>query len=149
MVNKVKVTGNGLSISLGERSVTQVDFNSDIPHDSNARATDYGLGIKIWGRILFDLPSGDDPTIELAKWSQVPSRNADCYRRVEAEVIHADQIARQYTLTDAFVVEYIEELNVEPGVDTFYLHARQKKDENERVTINGGLDADLGIIEVS
>ena len=129
------------SISLGEKSVTRVYFDSDIPHGSNARATDYGLGMKIWGNILYGLPSGGDPALEIAKWSQVPSCDPGCYRRVEAEVTYEGQTVRRYTLTDAFVLEYSEELNVEPGVDTFYLHARQKKDENEQVAIDGGLVA--------
>jgi len=137
MANSIKITGNGSSISLGEKSVARVLFDSDTPHDSNARATDYVLGMKVWGKILFDIPVSDDPTLELAKWSQVPYSKADCYRRVDTEVIHAGQTVREYTLTDAFVVEYSEEMNVEMGADTFYLYVRQKKDENERVTING------------
>jgi len=142
MANRLKVTGKGSSISLGEKSVTRVLFDSDIPQDSNARATDYGLGIKVWGKILFDLAAGGDQTLKLAKWSQIPSYNADCYRHLEAKVISAGQTVRQYTLTDAFVVEYNEELNADTGVGTFYLHARQKKDENERVTVNGGFGAE-------
>ena len=142
MVKKVKITGKESVISLGEKSVTRVLFDSDTQQNSNARATDYGLVIKIWGSILFDLPSGDDPTLELAKWSQVPSCDADCYRRIEVEVVHVGQTVRQYVLTEAFVVEYIEELNTKTGVDTFYLHARQKKDENKQVSINGGYDAE-------
>ena len=142
MANKLIVTGKGSNISLGEKAVTRVFFDSDTAHDSNARASDYGLGLKVWGKILFDLESGGDPTLELAKWSQVPSYSADCYRRVEAEVISAGQTVRQYTLPHAFVVEYSEELNVETGVGTFYLHARQKRDENEKVMINGGFGAE-------
>ena len=141
MANRLKVTGRGSSVSLGEKHVTWIFYDSDIAPDSNARATDYGLGIKIWGKILFDLEANGDPTLELAKWSQIPSYNADCYRRLEAEVISAGQIVRQYTLTDAFIVEYREELTAVSGVGTFYLHARQKKDENEKVTINGGFSA--------
>jgi len=142
MANRLKITGKGSSISLGEKSVTRVLFDSETPKDSNARATDYGLGIKIWGKILFDLVSGGDPTLELAKWSQVPSYSVDCYRNLEAKVISAGQTVRQYALTEAFVVEYSEELNADTGVGTFYLHARQKKDENDRVAINGGFGAE-------
>ena len=142
MANRLKVTGRGSNISLSEQSVSWVFFDSDIAPDSNARATDYGLGIRIWGKILLDLESGGDPTLELAKWSQVPSYNADCYRRLEVEVISAGQTVRQYTLSEAFVVEYSEKLNADTGVGTFYLHARQKKDENEKVAIDGGFSAE-------
>jgi len=142
MANRLKVTGKGSSISLGEKAVTRVLFDSDIAQDSNARATDYGLGMRIWGKILFDLAAGGDQTLELAKWSQVPSYNADCYRLLEAKVISAGQTVRQYTLPQAFIVEYSEEINADTGVGTFYLHARQKKDENEKVGINGGFGAE-------
>jgi len=138
MANKLTVTGKGSTAFLGEKAVTRILFDSDTPHDSNARATDYGLGLKVWGKILFDLTAGGDPTLELTKWSQVPSHSPDCYRMVEAEIISAGQVVRKFTLTDAFVVEYSEQLDVESGVGTFYLHARQKKDENEKVMINGG-----------
>ena len=142
MANRVKITGKGKIISLGEKHVTRMVFDSNVPNDSNARASDLGIGIKVWGKILFDSRKGTDPTVELAKWSQIPSYHGDCYRRLEAEVISAGQIVRQFTLAYAFVVEYSEELNVETGVGTFYLHARQKKDDNEHVAINGGFAAD-------
>ena len=142
MANKLTVTGKGSIASLGEKSVTRLLFDSETPRDSNARATDYGLGVKVWGKILFDLQAGGDPTLELAKWSQVPSHSSDSYRLVEAEVISASQVVRKYVLPDAFVVEYQEELDVETGVGTFYLHARQKKDENAKVAIDGGFGAE-------
>lgn len=142
MANKVKITGKGVSISLEEKHVTRMLFDSDIPHDSNARASDLGIGIKVWGKILFNTKAGGDPTVELAKWSQIPSYHGDCYRRLEAEVISAGQTVRRYIMADAFVVEYSEKLNVDTGVGTFYLHARQKKDENERVSIDGGFSAE-------
>jgi len=138
MANKLVVTGKGSSISLGEKHVTRLLFDSETPQDSNARATDYGLGIKVWGKILFDLAAGGDQTLGLAKWSQVPAESGDSYRLVEAEHISASQVVRKYTLTDAFVVEYSEKMDVETGVGTFYLHVRQKKDENAKVAINGG-----------
>ena len=138
MAHIVKVTGNASSISLRGKSVTRVLFDSDTPHDSNARATDCGLGMIIWGNILLGPQASDDPTLELAKWSQVPSSNADCYRRVEAEVIHAGQTVRRYTLTDAFVVYYNEEFDDEAGEGTFTLMIRQKKDQLGQVAVNGG-----------
>jgi len=142
MANTLRITGKGSSISLSEKAVTRVLFDSETPHDSNARATDYGLGLKIWGKILFDITAGGDQTLELAKWSQVPAHSADAYRLVEAGVISAGQKVRDYTLTEGFVVEYSEQINAEKGVGTFYLHIRQKKDENAKVAINGGFSAE-------
>ena len=81
---------------------------------------------------------GNDPTLGLAQWSQVPSEKADCYRTAEVTVVSAGQIVRQFTLPDAFVMAYSEEENDESGVGTFYIHMKQKKDENAAARIEGG-----------
>jgi hypothetical protein len=142
MGHRMKVKGLTTEITLDERAITRVTFDSDTPNDSNARATDYGLSVQIYGRMLFDLKAAAaDPTIELAKWSQVPSYNEDCYRNFEVDVISASQIVRNYKLPQAFVVEYTEDLDVETGVGTFYIHVKQKKDENTQVKIGGGFAA--------
>lgn len=133
------VTGLDSPIALNEKAITRVVFDSETPKDSNARATDYGLGVKVYGKILFDTLGGmDDPTIGLAKWSQVPSYNGDCYRNVEINVVSASQVVRNFVIPQAFVVEYNESLDVETGVGEFCIHIRQKKDENEKVAIHGG-----------
>jgi len=81
---------------------------------------------------------GDDGTLGLAKWSQVPSEQADCYRSAKIDVVSAGQVVREYTIPNAFVMEYKEHLDDETGVGTFYLHIKQKKDENDAVKIEGG-----------
>jgi len=142
MAYKMTVTGKDGQYFFSEKVITNVEFDSDTPKDSNARATDYGLGVKVYGKILFDLmTSAADPTLGLAKWSQVPSYNADCYRGVEVEVVAASQVVRKFTLPQAFVVEYSETLDADAGVGEFFIHVRQKKDENEAVAINGGFGA--------
>ena len=50
----------------------------------------------------------------------------------------AGQVVREYTIPNAFVMEYKEHLDDETGVGTFYLHIKQKKDENDAVKIEGG-----------
>ena len=47
-------------------------------------------------------------------------------------------MVREYTIPNAFVMEYKEHLDDETGVGTFYLHIKQKKDENDAVKIEGG-----------
>ena len=39
-------------------------------------------------------------------------------------------------------MEYTEELDDETGVGIFYIHMKQKKDENAKVEINGGFDGE-------
>lgn len=136
---RMKITGGPEEITFDERSITKVDFDSISPADSNARATDFGLTVKVWGKMLYKLGGGgNDPTLGLAQWSQVPSEHPDCYRNAEIVVISAGQVVRQFTFPDAFVMEYSEEVDDESGVGTFYIHMKQKKDENAAARIEGG-----------
>lgn len=136
---RLSVNGMGGKIELNEKTIQTVVFSSQSAKDSNARATDFGLAAKITGKMLFKVDgSGEDGTLELSKWSQVPSEQADCYRNTEIQVISAGQVVRKYVFPNAFVMEYEEHLDDETGVGTFYLHIRQKKDENDAVKVEGG-----------
>lgn len=136
---RLTVSGGAENIALDERSIQKVVFNSESALDSNARATDFGITVKITGKMLFKVGGdGEDSTLGLSKWSQVPSEQADCYRDAQIEVISAGQVVRKYVIPDAFVMEYEEHLDDETGVGTFYLHMKQKKDENAAVKIEGG-----------
>lgn len=139
---RVNVTGGAEQISFDERSITKVEFYSDTPDDSNARARDIRLSVKIWGKMNFSLGGqAVDSTLGTAKWAQVPAERADCYRNAVVEVVSAGQMVRQYTFPNAFVVEYTEDLDDEAGVGQFYLHLKQKKDLNTAVQLNGGFGA--------
>ena len=133
---RLEIDGAG-PVKLTERAITSVKFGSEIPQDSNARATDNGASIKIWGKLLFSLGGEEqDSTLNL-----VPSESPDSYRNVKVDVVSASQIVRQITLPNAFVVEYAEELDDETGVGSFYLHVKQKKDQTAKVTIDGEFSA--------
>lgn len=138
---RLTVTGGGEEISFDERAILSVEFTSDSANDSNARATDFGISAKIKGKMLYKLGAeSDDHTIKLANWSQVPSEVDNCYRNVEIQVVSASKVVRKYILPEAFIMEYTEELDDETGVGTFYIHIKQKKDENSKVEVNGGFD---------
>lgn len=130
-------------VVMNERQIKNVSFGSEIPDDSNARATDNGVSLKIWGKILFSVDGeGEDPTLELADWSQISSDKADCYKAVEVDVVSAGLKVRQIMLPNAFVVEYSETIDDEKGVGEFYLHVKQKKDVTDAVNFDGGFAAD-------
>lgn len=136
---RLSVNGMNGKIELDEKTIQTVVFNSQSAKDSNARATDFGLSAKLTGKMLFKMGgSSEDGTLGLSKWSQVPSEQADCYRNAEIQVISAGQVVRKYVLPNAFVMEYEEHLDDETGVGTFYLHIKQKKDENSAVKVEGG-----------
>ena len=138
---RLEIDGAG-PVKLTERAITKVVFDSEIPQDSNARATDNGAALKIWGKLLFSLGGQEqDSTLNLAQWSLVPSESADSYRTVKVDVISASQVVRQITLPTAFVMEYREALDAETGVGSFYLHVKQKKDQTSKVAIDGEFSA--------
>lgn len=139
---RLKIDGLG-PVEMNERQIKNVEFCSEIPNDSNARATDNGVCLKIWGKLLFSIGAeANDQTLNLAKWSQVPSELADCYRKVEVQVVSAGQVVRNVTLPNAFVMEYSESLDDESGVGEFYLHVKQKKDIVDRTKIDGGFSGE-------
>lgn len=135
---RIRITGASEPIELDERSITKVDFSSVSPQDSGARATDYVLSARVWGKMLYR-PGGGDPTLALERWARMPSEKADCYRHAEITVVSAGQIVRRFLFPDAFVVEYSEEGGDQSGVGQFYLHIKQRKDENASALITGGL----------
>ena len=139
---RMKITGGAEEVVFDERSITKVDFQSASSADSNARATDFGLTVKVWGKMLYKLGGeGSDPTLGLAQWSQVPSERADCYRKVTVEHIAAGIMERRYSFPNAFVIDYKEDFGDVEGTGTFTLVIKQKKDKLDKITIEGGYSA--------
>lgn len=126
------------SIRLGVEAITNVEFLTATPQDSNARTTDLGVTMKITGKILALLDGGTESTVELALWSMVPAEQADCYRKVNVTVTAAGQVVRDYCLPNAFVVDYTEKYGDTEGVGTFELIVKQKKDKVQTTAVNGG-----------
>lgn len=126
------------SIKLGIETVQTVDFCVDTPKDSNARTTDVGVTLKVTGKILTILDDGTEGTVDLALWSMIPAEQADCYRTVTVMVTAAGQVVREYTLPNAFVVDYKENYGDTEGVGTFQLVVKQKKDKIKTTAITGG-----------
>ena len=123
---RLAVSGGAENINLDEKTIQKVTFSSDSATDSNARATDFGIAVKITGKMLYKVGAdGED-------------EQADCYRNAQIDVVSAGQVVRKYTIPNAFVMEYEEHMDDETGVGTFYLHIKQKKDENDAVKIEGG-----------
>jgi len=130
------------NIELGVKSIVTAKFSTDTPDDSNARSTDLGTSIIITGKILAAVDGEEaDGTMKIAKWSLVPAEKADCYRKLTIQVVAADQVVRNFTFPNAFVVDYKENYGDEEGTGTFYLHMKQKKDKLPEVKIEGGYKA--------
>jgi len=120
-------------------NLKEIDYNT--PGSGNARATDIGLGVKIWGRINFSLKAElEDATVTLANWALQDSSVEAAYRKATVQVVASGQVVREYTMPNAFIVEYSEDLDDETGVGHFYVHLRQKKDLNAKVELKGGFE---------
>ena len=65
---RLEIDGAG-PVKLTERAITSVKFGSEIPQDSNARATDNGASIKIWGKLLFSLGGEEQDSWPSGAWS--------------------------------------------------------------------------------
>lgn len=128
----------GDSINLGVDTIQTVDFSVDTPKDSNAKTTDVGVSMKVTGKILTKLDNSTEATVDLALWSMVPAEKADCYKNVTVMVTAAGQVVREYTLPNAFVVDYKENYGDTEGVGTFELVVKQKKDKVGTTTVTGG-----------
>lgn len=138
---RLKVTG-GKDIEMNEGILTAVQFISETPENANARSTDLGVILKISGRINFSLGAQlADATVDVAAWALMPSDQADCYRNVQIQVVNGGQIVRQYTYPNAFVMDYLEDLNDEEGVGTWTLLLKQKKDLTDKVELKGNFEA--------
>jgi hypothetical protein len=138
---RVEIKGEE-SVRLGETIVESAVFKTDTPHDSDARSSDLGATLVVEGKILTATDGADvDDTIKLAKWSNVPAESADSYRDVTVRVIAAGQIVRQYSLPNAFVVDYGEVFDDAVGTGHFSLTVKQKKDQISKLTLDGGYDA--------
>ncbi len=138
---RLKVTG-GKDIEMNETILTGVNFISETPENANARSTDLGVILRISGRINFSLGAQlADATVDVAAWALMPSDQADCYRNVQIQVVNGGQIVRQYTYPNAFVMDYLEDLNDEEGVGTWTLLLKQKKDLTDKVELKGNFEA--------
>lgn len=129
------------SIRLGVEAIQTVDFIAATPQDSNARTTDLGVTMKITGKVLSLVDGGSEASVDLALWSMVSAEQADCYRNVTVHVTAAGQVVREYTLPNAFVVDYQEVYGDTEGVGRFELVVRQKKDKVQTTVVNGGYSA--------
>ena len=81
---------------------------------------------------------GTEGTVDLALWSMISAETADCYKKVTVSVTAAGQVVREYSLPNAFVVDYSETYGDTEGVGNFKLIIRQKKNAINSTAVNGG-----------
>lgn len=130
---KLVIKGQSEEIILQQESIVNVKYFSDTPDDSNARATDLTVSLKIEGKIL-----SLDETKKIALWSLLSSESANAYRNSTLDVIAEGSVVRKITLPNAFIVDYYEEFDDKQGIGKFALLLRQKKEKVKDILIEGG-----------
>lgn len=129
-------------IALGMDNILEATYKSDTPDDSDARATDLGVVIKVTGKIITPVNGEEaDNTRKLAKWSLVSAESSDAYRDLTLDVISGSIVVRSIHLPNAFIVDYEEKYNDKGGVGTFEAIFKQKKEKTKEVTMEGGYAA--------
>jgi len=127
------------TFTISKKCIVSAKFTTDIPKDSDARTGDVGTTLVVEGKILTAVDGGSfDSTRQLALWSVVPSKRAECYRNVILKNVRGNVTVREYVFPNAFVVDYKENFDDNEGVGTFTLTIKQKKDRIEHVSVSGG-----------
>ncbi|MCL2865484.1 MAG: membrane-associated protease 1 [Lachnospiraceae bacterium] len=126
------------TFQIPKECIVSTKFITDIPKNSDARTADVGTTLVVTGKILSAV-DGDpfDSTRQMALWSTVPAKQAECYRSVTVENVRGNVVVRKYTIPNAFVVDYVESFGDTEGVGTFTLTIKQKKDRIEHVAVDG------------
>lgn len=141
MATKLTITGTE-NIEIGEKLITDMGFKVIRPDDSNANSTDVTKILWIKGRIIPEIGgTTGEPVTKLKNWSLVKT-GAGVYRAVNAEYQADATTVRRYTFPKAFVSGYSDSFNDKEGTGTFYLELCEKKDENPKVTVEGGFAAE-------
>ena len=114
--------------------ILKVEFDSDVPSDSDARSSSIVNTITIKGRVSYDSDKDfmKDSTKKIAQWSLIKPDSKDTYKEVSVEFDHTGA-TRKYKMTHAFVVSFHEEFEDQNGF--FTLVIRQKKDRIDGITI--------------
>lgn len=134
----LKVEGGGETIDLKEGDIDAAVFKVDSPDDADAKSNKMSIILEVSGKILQG--KNENETKKLAKWALVPSGAKDVERKVTVELVKANKVIRQYSFSNAFVVDYTENIN-EDGAGTFNLFIKQNKTvSGGKVTVEGGYD---------
>lgn len=132
-----------ITVKVGDVTLKQIEslqFISEVPEDSDARTSNMAVTVKITGRIGVNNDENDaeDKSLKLEEWSRVSATSGDCCRDMVIEAVSYGQVSRKYELSDAFVVDYIEDFDIQQGIGHFTLIARQQKDKLPELKISGG-----------
>lgn len=125
-------------VVLDDTVVESVEFSVISPENVDAKGAITSASLKITGKIL---NTSGEKTVGLASWAADDIHNGYEYKNVVAQYIHDSTVLREYTLPNAFAVDYSEEYGDNNGSGTFTLLVNQKKQHLKETQVNGGYGA--------
>jgi hypothetical protein len=119
------------TIYFGKDMISSAHADVSTPLNSMAKSSTVAVTVWVTGKLFStDIGSSNSKTSKLFDWSLVSAQDADSYREVTVEVIHANQTPfRTIHLPNAFVVDYSERYDDNKGFGEFSLILRQKADK--------------------
>lgn len=125
-------------VTLDENVVESIEFSVISPENVDAKGAITCASLKVTGKIL---NTSGEKTVDLASWATDDIHGGYEYKNVVAQFIHDKTVVREYTLPNAFAVDYREEYGDDNGNGTFSLLMNQKKQYINDTQINGGYSA--------
>lgn len=125
-------------VELDDKVVESAEFIVNSPENVDAKGSISNISLKITGKIL---NTSGEKTVDLATWATDDVHNGYEYKNVTVQYVHDEMIIREYTLPNAFAVDYSEEYGDHDGNGTFMLLVNQKHQYLEDTTVNGGYGA--------
>jgi hypothetical protein len=129
----LKIEGKNEPIEIGNEEknalLTSIKIKFDSPNeDVLDRSSEAILKATIDGKISKDIKT---ETINLLKWSL--TRKDDVYRKVTIRIENEEEIIREYIFTQAFVIDYSE--NIDKNGGSFSLILAQKGNKMNEVEV--------------
>lgn len=134
---KVEKINSKEEIFIGINKIVSAEFKFDSPNDSETKSSKMSAVLTIKGKIQEDIFT---ETKKILEWSLLPSSDKNVYRKVifksMASVSAITRIVREYTFTNAFIVDYKEEYP-ENNEGIFELIIKQRQDRFNEIEIKG------------
>lgn len=121
-------------VTLDDKVVTGVEFTVLSPEDVDAKGVITCANITVTGNILNE----EDKTSELASWAADDVQTGYEYKNVSVKYKHDKVTVREYTLPNAFVVDYKETFGDHDGNGTFEISMNQQRQKLDMTEVNGG-----------
>ena len=130
-----EVSGKTVNFKLTEYEIRGYEFSYEVPDSKYAKGhKDHRLLI-IKGSIARTLVNNRNALVEIRKWVKTEYTDPSYYSFARVTHIHVEEVIREITFPDAFVLKYMEEIDTHTGDGTYTITLMQKLDKRIDITI--------------